>query len=197
MLEKSLSKVMYKEIAKHCIEYVKKLNKKYYTDAEICFYSGLEDDIRDYVSVEVQKTSAIAVSQQPYIGSGETVEYITALICISNSEMLEIMVDCNLDMQKIKWQLEFYIRHEFGHILNARNRYIGMTATELCCEWERYDAELSQHKPLRKNASYKAVIEHTLQYHSIPDEKAADDYVGITKEDIIRAVNNRYGLPNI
>ena len=92
------------------------------------------------------------------------------------------------DFNKALKTMEFTLRHEIGHII-VKNKFVGKPMKE----WDKVDYEESigynGMPTLRKNASKQARLEWLLQYNSLPSEKAANDAVGITEEDIIEDFN--------
>lgn len=146
------------------------------------------NDIR-MLTVSTPRTNAD--SECPH--DDEIIEDVIVDIYISNEQLYFLLIECNLDFDKAFECMKFGIRHEVGHIINIRKSYIGAPIRI----WKKSFDEYSNHNlslpKLRKNASNKSVIQWTLKYLEIPMEKAANEAVGITKDDIIKNCERTLG----
>lgn len=103
------------------------------------------------------------------------------------------IIQCNLDFDKVIESLKFSIRHEVGHIIHLRKTYIGTKYAILKKDQDEYLKQKISLPKLRKNASNKSLIEWTFKFFEIPMEKAANEAVGITKDDIIKDCERTFG----
>lgn len=116
------------------------------------------------------------------------IEYIEGSVYMSYQRLFEILIDCELDFSKVLETMKFTLKHELGHII-AKQRFVG----ESIKYWnDQCDAENEDYKnfpKLRKNASVKNRLKWLLSYNELPEERAANNAVGITKDDIIADFN--------
>lgn len=119
------------------------------------------------------------------------IQYIKSCVYMSYENLFELVLDCEMRWDDVLESLKHAVRHELGHVLYARETYIGRPHDE----WLEYIQETNGYdiKLLRKNASLKNRIQFILDYMHIPHEKKANDIVGITDEDIIADCIRRNG----
>lgn len=152
------------------------------------------DDKVQYVRNYTSDTRAVTLSTaysdyDPKINPNDRIiKSVTSEVYISLQEIYAILIDTELDFDKALKTMEFTLRHEIGHII-VKNKFVGKAMKE----WDDVDDEESigynGMPTLRKNASKQSRLKWLLQYNSLPSEKAANDAVGITEEDIIEDFN--------
>lgn len=108
-------------------------------------------------------------------------------------ELFELIIDCNMDFDKALESMKYMLRHEFGHVLVYKKRFIGKEYGYYLSCLEKLKADYVSMPKLRKNASLKSRLAYDLKYMHLPDEAAANEEVGITDEDIIANFNRRNG----
>ncbi len=112
------------------------------------------------------------------------VEDVDAHVYMTYQSLYQLIIECRLDFDEIYESMKFTLRHEMGHILDHR-QYIGRTCKEWNDKCDKNKILQKQVPHLRRNASYKKRLEWYLMYNQNPVEKVANDFVGITEEDII------------
>jgi len=152
------------------------------------------DDKVQYVRNHISDTRAVTVSiahtddNLNIDPNDRIIKSVTSEVYISLQELYAILIDTELDFNKALKTMEFTLRHEIGHII-VKNKFVDKPIKE----WDKVDYEESigynGMPTLRKNASKQARLEWLLQYNSLPSEKAANDAVDITEEDIIEDFN--------
>lgn len=114
------------------------------------------------------------------------IEDINAHIYMSYEQLYQLMIECRMNLDDLMKSMKFTIRHELGHILYYRNRFIGKTIREWNEHAVEQDNGYKHAKKLRKNASFESRLNWYIYYNTeLPYEKAANDAVGITVQDII------------
>lgn len=103
----------------------------------------------------------------------------------SYEDLYRLLIECELDYYRAFESVKFTLRHEMGHILDYKNRFIGKNIEE----WINHSSGCEQAETLipklRKNASYMKRMRWYLMFNSLPCERQANELVGITEQDII------------
>lgn len=115
----------------------------------------------------------------------QIVEFVGGGVYMSYENFYALIIDCQLNFDNVLECMRFTLRHEMGHIIDKNIQCLGKTVRE----WNRINdievANLKKFPKMRKNASYENRLKWYREYLQIPQEKRANDYVGITDEDII------------
>lgn len=106
-------------------------------------------------------------------------------VFMSYEELYSLIIECELDFEKALESMKFALKHEMGHIIDAHVIRIGNNIEEWNKNIEINNEESKKVSKLRKNASYENRLKWYKEYFQIPQEKRANDYVGITEDDII------------
>lgn len=114
----------------------------------------------------------------------QIVEQVGGGVYMSYEKLYSLVIDCQLNFDNVLKCMEFTLRHEMGHVIDKNVMCLGKTVGE----WNRiHDIEVTELRKfpnLRKNASYENRLKWYKEYLQIPQEKRANEYVGITDEDI-------------
>lgn len=120
---------------------------------------------------------------------GDIVEEVRSVIYIPFENIYGHIIDCELDFDKVFEAMKFVIRHEIGHIIEARKN-IGISVDE----WNKRAKEIFE-EPDYSNSSDEEKMKYWLEYNEIESEKKANNNVGITREEIIEYFNIISGYP--
>lgn len=128
--------------------------------------------------------SACGTPQTDIPYEDQIIESIHSEVFMSYERLFELIIECELDFTDVTECLKFMMRHEMGHIIDMNKRFIGKTVND----WNEYSAqsiaEMAKVPKMRKNASPRNREQWFLMYNRLPGEKAANDAIGITEEDI-------------
>ena len=106
------------------------------------------------------------------------IERVESKIYVSENTMLGLVLDYELDFDRVKRLLHFIIKHEVGHCIDHA-KFIGKPLHEFK---SYYDHSFQESIPL--GFSLNESLSNFIAYNTRPEEKAANDAVGITKEDL-------------
>lgn len=106
-------------------------------------------------------------------------------VYMSYENFYALVIDCQLNFNNVFECMKFTLRHEMGHIIDKNIQCLGKTVRE----WNKINdievANLKKIPKMRKNASYENRLKWYKEYLQIPQEKRANEHVGITEDDII------------
>lgn len=113
------------------------------------------------------------------------ISHVTGAVYWSYESLYRLLIECELDYDRTFESMKFTLRHEMGHILDYKKRFIGQNIQS----WNKYNEDsVVQNKlmpTLRRNAKYENRLRWYLIFNSLPAEKNANNEVGITEQDII------------
>lgn len=191
-MDKHISK-MINHITDHGITYFEDMIEKYdceslqqYTRLTFYPYTYIDDKITE----AILNISNIGGRPMMFVNSGvlinndtEVIYGIESNIYMSYESLYELIITCRMNIDDILKSLEFMIRHEIGHVIADHNKFYGKSVEE----WNEQNMNFySSVKKIRKNASFKNRLEWYINYQmNIPEERAANDAVGITEQDVI------------
>lgn len=155
-------------------------------------YTGeyLDDvnSIRNVTGKMITSSSIYGINNPDINPDDRIIEYVRSIVMMSYEELYGTIIDCELDFDEAFESMKLWLRHELGHVIE-KQKFIGKTMSE----WNQHLAENPSSDTLMPRLDRDASLEDTLkwflEYHRIPVEKAADDAVGITEEDIIEDFN--------
>lgn len=104
---------------------------------------------------------------------------------MSYENLYGLILECEMDFDRVDRCLEFMMRHEMGHVIDKQLNFVGKTIGEWNLGYEKVKQEEASMPKLRKNASYASRLKWLRQYFQLPAEKLANELVGITDEDIV------------
>ncbi len=176
------------------IEFIDKISShifkkfRYYTDkyditgSTLTIYPYNDDRIPGWV----RRINGIAATSFNVSCNDNGIIYdIQSSIFIPMENVFKKFIDFNLNYYSCTEYFDMILLHEIGHIIYARENFIGKTLNEVN-EFDEIDEELRMRIPdLRKNASIYTRTDWIKKYFSLPVESGANDSVGISIEDII------------
>lgn len=188
MLEKLNSNIMMKKVLKHAFEYLYGLCEKYGIDVDMVIYTHDTKNVPDVVFDDDDYT-IMCVCHVPS-GDNNIIEIIKSTIYMHKMQLMKMIIDYGLDIDRINSAMEYYIKHEFGHVIDVQS-HIGSTPDEWNARISPYPNPM---KKLRKNASFENILKWSLEYDRLPSEKIANEYVGLIEQDTINYLRDLYGI---
>lgn len=158
------------------------LCKEYKVSPSCAFYILDASDIFDYNIPAIAKekfSSTIMTTWGKHIAKNDIIFELHIVVLANYTEIITSFIDYDLDVKLTMNHLENVMRHEIGHVLHYMS-YLG----ESLNEWIKMNEESNDIKDslpkVRNNASYKSMLEGICAYHSIPMERIADEFAGLT-----------------
>lgn len=99
--------------------------------------------------------------------------------------LYRLIIECELDFDRVKACLRFVMRHEMGYAIGKHMRLVGKTIKDWDLENDRHRLDRTTLPKLRKNASHNSRLNWLRCYFELPDEKTANDIIGITDDDVV------------
>lgn len=161
------------------LQFYSQLPKKMYDTEDVYELRQSVDDVMLSIHFSCGKLDA----SLPW--EGQIVEDTLTEAYVSYESLYRLIIDCGLDFDKVEILLRFIMRHEMGYAITKHTRLVGKTIADWNSENDRHRLELVTLPKLRKNASYNSRLNWLRQYFELPDEKVANDIVGITDDDIV------------
>lgn len=146
---------------------------------KLLFYSYAVTDSTAYVSQDADPKSA-EYNKLPII-------QVRSNVYISENTVLGFLCDYDFDFKRIQTLFQFVIRHEIGHCIDHA-RFVGKPLSEFKLYNQKIKPEITP-----SEYSLAAALSNYLAYHSRPQEKAANDAIGITESDIEKFVRALVG----
>lgn len=115
----------------------------------------------------------------------QIVKLIGGGVYMSYEQFYALVIDCQLNFDNVLKCMQFTLRHEMGHIIDKNVQCIGKTVAEWNEISYQVEEEYKKFPKMRKNASYENRLKWYKEYLQLPYEKRANDYVGITEQDIV------------
>lgn len=110
---------------------------------------------------------------------------IDAIIYIPVEQILRNLIDFDLNTEVLIEYYDTIIRHEIGHIVYNKNRFVGVTTAETDVMMSE-DRKLELDMPkLRRNASLKSRLGWVERWFNLPTEKMANELGGVSIDEII------------
>ena len=181
---------MINDVVTYIIDTIKEVSLEYGIDAP-SFY--LYTDLREMECPNIDLDdlydhSMTTVTKAFYKGEDDGTGIITgtqSVITMSKCTLLEMILTCEMDFDKLKESLHLLIRHEISHVVDL-NTFKGKT----CNDWSNYlrmnREEVSRLPKLRSNASLKSELRRFIMYNNNTTlESKANEIMGITIDDWI------------
>ena len=106
------------------------------------------------------------------------IESVKSKIYVSENTILGLVLDYELDFDRVKKLMHFIIKHEIGHCIDHA-KFVGKPLHEFK---SYYDHPFQEFIP--SYFSLKDALTNFIALNNRPEEKAANDAVGITREEI-------------
>lgn len=120
----------------------------------------------------------------------QIIQQVRNRIFMSFEKLYSLVLDCEMDFNRVTECLTFVLRHEFGHVLDMQ-RFIGQNI-DIVDDLEKENT-MDLGIRGRKNMSLKNRLNAQIRYHEEkPAEKRANEIAGITRENIIKFFENTH-----
>lgn len=186
------------------IQYWERLSEKYCAEygfgpPGILFYNTSFDTPYGDEIVNAVRYNVDAMMATVIVACNDAVDYDTtdipvderivgniwAATYMSYENLYGLILECEMDFDRVNRCLKFIMRHEMGHIIDKHLNFVGKTAGEWNLGYAKVSEEEASMPKLRKNASYASRLKWLRRYFQLPAEKLANELAGITDDDIV------------
>lgn len=153
--------------------------------SQLLFYKGRCEVPEEVINAE-HRSEAVTLIEYHYNTDGIVIG-ISSKTYVAFTNILRVSVDFNMDIDKIVEYYKMILTHELGHIVFSTNNEIGKTINDV-----RLANNIVRNPTgIRRNASMKERLNWYIQHMNLPEEKEANDSVGLSMDEIIFEERNR------